>query len=41
MMAIEIIHYMKAKAKGKIGEVELKLDISKAYDQLYILGIFM
>jgi len=34
MVAIEIVHYMKAKAKGKSKDVALKLDISKAYDKL-------
>jgi len=34
MVAIEIVHFMKAKAKGKSGDVALKLDISKAYDRL-------
>jgi hypothetical protein len=34
MVAIEIVHYMKAKAIGKSGDVALKLDISKAYDRL-------
>jgi hypothetical protein len=34
MAAIEIIHYMKAKTRGKKGEVALKLDISKAYDHI-------
>ncbi|MCI20643.1 replication protein A 70 kDa dna-binding subunit, partial [Trifolium medium] len=34
MAAIEIIHYMKSKTKGKKGEVALKLDISKAYDRI-------
>jgi hypothetical protein len=34
MAAIEIIHYMKAKTRGKKGEVALKLDISKAYDRI-------
>jgi len=34
MVAIEIVHDMKAKAKGKSGDVALKLDISKAYDRL-------
>jgi hypothetical protein len=34
MVAIEIVHYMKAKAKGKSGDVTLKLDIRKAYDRL-------
>jgi len=34
MAAIEIIHYMKIKVKGNVGEVALKLDISKAYDRI-------
>jgi len=34
MVAIEIVHYMKAKAKGNSGDVARKLDISKAYDRL-------
>jgi hypothetical protein len=34
MAAIELIHYMKGKTRGKKGEVALKLDISKAYDQI-------
>jgi hypothetical protein len=34
MAAIELIHYMKAKTRGKKGEVALKLDISKAYDRI-------
>ena len=32
MVAIEVVHYMKLKTKGKQGNVALKLDISKAYD---------
>jgi hypothetical protein len=32
MVAYEIIHGMKCKRKGKVGEVALKIDISKAYD---------
>jgi hypothetical protein len=42
MVAIEVIHHMKAKTKGKLGEVALKLDISKAYDRIdwsYLRGI--
>ena len=42
MAAIEIIHYMKSKVKGKKGDVALKLDISKAYDMIdwsYLRGI--
>jgi hypothetical protein len=34
LVAIEIIHHMKAKTKGTQCEVALKLDISKAYDRL-------
>jgi hypothetical protein len=34
MAAIEIVHFMKSKTRGKQGEVALKLDISKAYDRL-------
>ncbi|MCI04447.1 RNA-directed DNA polymerase (Reverse transcriptase), partial [Trifolium medium] len=33
MAAIEIVHHMKSKTRGKQGEVALKLDISKAYDR--------
>jgi len=44
MVAIEIIHFMKAKANGKSGEVALKLDIRKTYDRLdweYLLDIMV
>jgi len=34
MVAIEIFYYVKAKSKGKSGDVALKLDISKASDRL-------
>jgi len=34
MEAIEIVHYMHVKAKGKQGDVPLKHDISDAYDQM-------
>jgi hypothetical protein len=34
MVAIEIVHYMRTKTKGKTGCVALKLDISKAYDRM-------
>ncbi|GAU39501.1 hypothetical protein TSUD_68650 [Trifolium subterraneum] len=34
MAAIEIIHHMKSKTRGKKGDVALKLDISKAYDRI-------
>ena len=32
MIACELLHYMKRKYRGNVGEVALKLDISKAYD---------
>ncbi|MCH80906.1 replication protein A 70 kDa dna-binding subunit, partial [Trifolium medium] len=32
MAAIELVHFMKSKTRGKLGDVALKLDISKAYD---------
>lgn len=31
---IEIVHYLKCKKGGRIGEVGLKIDISKAYDHV-------
>ncbi|WJX71807.1 hypothetical protein P8452_55760 [Trifolium repens] len=34
MIAMETIHHMKCKVKGKVGEVALKIDISKAYDRV-------
>jgi hypothetical protein len=34
MAAIELVHYMKAKTRGKQGDAALKLDISKAYDRI-------
>jgi hypothetical protein len=34
MAAMEIIHFMKSKTRGKKGEAALKLDISKAYDRI-------
>lgn len=30
----EVFHHMKAKTKGKNGDVALKLDLSKAYDKI-------
>jgi len=44
MAAIEIIHHMKLKVKGNVGEVALKLDISKAYDIIdwsYLQGVMV
>lgn len=34
MIAFEVIHHMKRKSKGKVSNVALKVDISKAYDRL-------
>lgn len=34
MAAIDIVHYMKTKRKGKKYDAALKLDISKAYDRI-------
>lgn len=34
MVAIEILHFMKTKTKGNDKFVDLKLDISKAYDRM-------
>ena len=33
-MAYEIIHQMRNKRKGKVGQMVVKLDISKAYNRL-------
>ncbi|XP_074347681.1 uncharacterized protein LOC141686552 [Apium graveolens] len=34
LIAFEVIHHMSRKKKGRVGEVALKLDISKAYDKV-------
>lgn len=34
LIAIELIHYLKCKKKGALGDVALKLDISKAYERV-------
>lgn len=34
MIAFELIHFMKRKTRGKRREVALKVDISKAYDEV-------
>jgi hypothetical protein len=42
LVAIEIVHFMKSKTKGRVGDVALKLDISKAYDRIgweYLRGV--
>lgn len=35
MVAIEVIHHLKCRVKGKVGKVALKIDISKAYDKVW------
>ena len=34
LAAFELIHYMKRRTKGKQGNVVLKIDISKAYEDI-------
>ncbi|XP_027192706.1 uncharacterized protein [Cicer arietinum] len=34
MEALEIVHYMKSKTRGRVGDVTLKLDFNKAYDRI-------
>lgn len=34
MVAYEIVHHMKCKKKGRVGEVVRKIDISNAYDRV-------
>lgn len=34
LLAFEMIHHMKQKKSGSVGEITLKLDISKAYDRV-------
>ena len=34
VVAFELIHYMKRKSYGKVGDVALKIDINKAYDRI-------
>ncbi|CAI8611430.1 unnamed protein product [Vicia faba] len=34
MAAIEVVHHMKTKTRGKVGEIDLKLNISKVYDRI-------
>lgn len=44
MATIKIIHNMKFKVKGTLGDVAFKLDISKAYDIIdwnYLRGVMM
>ena len=42
LVAYETLHSMHSKKKGKTGSLALKLDVSKAYDQvewLFLQGI--
>ena len=44
LVAFESIHRKKTRRRGRIGEVALKIDISKAYDRLrwdYLLGVMV
>ncbi|KAH1067825.1 hypothetical protein J1N35_032812 [Gossypium stocksii] len=34
LIVFELIHHMKNKGRGKVGKIALKLDVSKAYDQI-------
>lgn len=34
IVAFEIIHHMRSEKRGQVGDVALKLDISKAYDRV-------
>lgn len=34
MASLEIVHYMRSKVKRKLGDVALRLDISKMYDKI-------
>lgn len=34
LVAFEVLHFMKRKNHGAVGEVALKLDVSKAYDRV-------
>jgi hypothetical protein len=42
IVAMETMHHMKCKTRGNIGEVALKIDISKAYDRVdwnYLMNV--
>lgn len=34
LVAFEVIHHMRNKKRGQIGEIDLKLDVSKPYDRV-------
>lgn len=34
IVAFELIHHMENKGRGRVGEVAMKIDISKVYDQV-------
>lgn len=34
LVALEIMYHINQRRKGKVGEMELKLDMSKAYDRM-------
>lgn len=34
LVASEVVYYMKCKKKGKMGEMAMKIDISKAFDKI-------
>lgn len=34
LVAIETLHHLKCRTKGKVGEMALKIDISKAYGRV-------
>lgn len=42
LLALEVIHHMRSKSMGKIGEISLKVDISKVFDIIdwnYLLNL--
>ena len=34
LVAFETLHYLETKTNGKVGQMALKLDMSKAYDKV-------